>query len=113
MGKCPLIFEFCAKYQHIIQISVVIFEKKGFIYLVLGDRSLSKIKKEEQTPCGKRYSENFGEYQLCSFSHELFNPTDLSPPALTSGIICAEATLYTVYITQTYFLQNYPFNKPV
>ena len=28
------------------------------------------------------------KYQLCSFSHELFNPTDPSPPALTLGVLC-------------------------
>ena len=29
------------------------------------------------------------KYQLCSFSHELFNPTDLCPPVLTLGVLCS------------------------
>ena len=27
------------------------------------------------------------QYQLCSFSHELINPTDPFPPALTLGVL--------------------------
>ena len=73
-----------------------VISDKGLINLAMaGPQDIFKqhlIRNEEETSFSKDILHILVQYQLCSFSHELFNPTDLCPPALTLGVLSSHLT---------------------